>query len=97
MSGAQWAIGIGGNVNACFPFYLKFTECVNSEEDPLAMCRDEFEDWNECYRRKKERRLAFKVKHEMHQWKVLAIPKYNEITDSFEPVSVPLDPEGYFN
>jgi hypothetical protein len=27
---------------------------------------------------------------------VLAVPRYNELTDSFEPVTVPVDPENYF-
>jgi hypothetical protein len=97
MSSATFGIGVGGTINRCYPFYLKFSECVNAEHDPIVMCRDEFEDYDECYRRRKERRLNFRIKNEMHKYKVLAIPRYNELTDSFEPVTVPVDPEKYFS
>ena len=91
-----YGLALDGGVNRCFTLWLKFGNCYKSEEDPLVMCREDFEDFLECTTRAKETRLNYRVAREMHKWKVLAIPRYNELTDSFEPVSLPADPDSYF-
>ncbi|CAG9314331.1 unnamed protein product [Blepharisma stoltei] len=88
---------IDGGVQRCYPVWLKFEECFKGETDPMEICRDQFDDYAECYRRRKEKRLNYRIKEELHKWKVLAIPQYNELTDSFEPVRLPADPDAYFN
>mgnify|MGYP001040882958 FL=1 len=90
-------MSMSGGVHKCFPFWMKFEECYKGEENPLVMCRDEFEDYAECFKRRKEKRLQFRIKQELRKWQVLAIPQYNELTDSFEPVQLPADPDAYFN
>lgn len=90
-------MSLGGGVHRCYPVWQKFEQCFKGESDPLVVCRDTFEDYGECYKRKKERRLNYRIRQELHKWKVLAIPQYNELTDSFEPVRLPADPDAYFN
>jgi hypothetical protein len=89
-------MSVSGGVHRCYPFWLKFEDCYKGETEPVAMCRDTFDDYMECTKRKKERRLQFRVKQELHKWKVLAVPQYNELTDAFEPVRLPADPDAYF-
>ena len=90
-------MSLDGGVHKCYPFWLKFTDCFRSEQDPAAMCRDTFEDFVECSSRKKELKLRYRVTEELHKWKVLAVPRYNELNDSFEPVTLPADPDSYFS
>lgn len=90
-------MALDGGVQRCFSFWLKFTECYKGEKDPLAMCREDFEDFVECSDRQKEMRLNYRIGKELHKWKILSIPRYNELTDSFEPVNLPADPDAYFN
>jgi hypothetical protein len=87
---------MSGDVHRCFTFWRKFESCLQEELEPHVMCRDDFEDYTECFRRKKEMRLKFQVYQELHKWKVLAVPQYNEMTDSFEPMRLPLNPDDYF-
>lgn len=75
---------------------MKFQECYASEDSPLVMCRDQFEDYFECFQARKEKRFQFRVAQELHKWKVLAVPKYNELLDAFEPVNIPDNPDEYF-
>ena len=90
-------MSLDGGVHRCYTFWLRFQDCYKGEDDPLAMCREDFEDYYECQNRQKEMRLNYRISKELHKWKVLAIPRYNELTDSFEPVSLPADPDAYFN
>ncbi|OMJ96035.1 hypothetical protein SteCoe_416 [Stentor coeruleus] len=90
-------MSLDGGVQRCFPFWLKFVDCYKGEDDPGAMCREDFQDFHECSTRNKEMRLNYRINEELHKWKILAIPRYNELTDSFEPVSLPADPDAYFH
>ena len=90
------ALAFTGGTHRCFPFWTKFEDCYKGEAEPVAMCRDDFEDYAECFKRKKEVRLQMRVAQELHKWKVLALPQYNELTDAFEPTRIPVDPDSYF-
>lgn len=90
------ALSFTGGTHNCFTFWTKYEDCWMGETDPQVMCRDVFEDYVECFRRKKESRLHARVSQELHKWRVLALPQYNEITDSFEPTKLPVDPDAYF-
>ena len=90
-------MSIDGSVQRCYPFWQKFADCYRAESDPGAMCREDFDDFHECATRLKEMRLSYRITQELHKWKILAIPRYNELTDSFEPVSLPADPDAYFH
>lgn len=90
------SLAFTGGTHRCFPFWTKFEDCYKGEMEPLVMCREDFDDYVECFRRQKEKRLGLRVAQEVHKWKVLALPQYNELTDSFEPVRIPVDPDSYF-
>ncbi len=90
-------MSVDGSVQRCYPFWQKFADCYRVEADPGAMCREDFDDFHECASRLKEMRLSYRITQELHKWKILAIPRYNELTDSFEPVSLPADPDAYFH
>jgi len=90
------ALAFSGGTHHCFAFWTKFEDCSMGETEPLAMCRESFEDYMECFKRKKENRLNARVNQELHKWRILALPQYNELTDSFEPTRIPVDPDAYF-
>lgn len=87
---------MSGGVHQCFASWMEFIECYSEEPSPAVMCRDQFEDYEECFLRKKEARLRFRINQELHKWKVLALPQYNELLDAFEPNLLPEDPDSYF-
>ena len=44
-------INISGTLNTCYIFYVRMADCVRREPFYDLMCRDQFEDYEECRQR----------------------------------------------
>merc|ERR1712224_28955 len=72
-----------GGVNQCYPFFQRLTSCIKGEVIPIKMCANESEDYLECLHRTKQYQLNYKILEEIHKYKILSIPVYDEENDKF--------------
>lgn len=90
-------LGSQGNMNPCYLFYLRTKECIQSETFQKISCWEKLADLNEC---KTKRRLkAFNSFYaiEYKKLKILSLPKYDDVTDSFVDGDRPDSADSFFN
>jgi hypothetical protein len=44
----EFPIGLGGGMNPCFVFNLRFIDCQKREAYSTLLCKDQWEDYQEC-------------------------------------------------
>lgn len=49
----QSVINAYGGLNTCYIFYLRMADCVRKETFFDLMCKENYEDWQECRLRKR--------------------------------------------
>ena len=88
---------INNNYNSCYTFWLRYKDCSTKEILGQIMCREKFDDYVEC---------KFKIKHKQFQtWygiefkklKILSLPQYDDVTDSFYDSKAPTSADSFFN
>lgn len=49
----QSVVNAYGGLNTCYIFYLRMADCVRKETFFDLMCKENYEDWQECRLRKR--------------------------------------------
>jgi len=93
---AQAVINTNGTLNTCFIFYLRTADCVRRENFFDLMCKEQWDDWQECRLRKRYRSFKLWYANETKQMKILNFPRFDDKTDSFIDDSLPETADSFF-
>jgi len=89
--------GSNGGVNPCFMFYLRARECYSAESFKKISCWEKLSDFHECKTNNRLKAFNSWYSVEYKKLKILSLPKYDDITDSFVDGERPDSADSFFN
>ena len=90
-------LGYNNLLAPCFTYYLRFKNCVSSENLVKLTCHEKFADYKECKVKDRARQYRTWYTQEYKKIKLLSLPEYDDVTDSFVDGVSPDSADSFFN
>ena len=90
------SINFNGDLNPCYTHYMRYVDCAAGEPLTRLLCRDKYLDFIECKQNIKKNEFQAFYSNEFKKLKILSIPKYDDVTDSFVDGNGPTSSASFF-
>lgn len=97
MVDSEVPLTVNMGLNPCFVLLLRLKNCQDSSPLTHIMCAEKQIDYYECKRGDKRNQYRAWFALEFKKLKMLSLPKYDDVTDSFIDGDIPSSADSFFN